>query len=82
LTDNSESRTKFNIGFLIEDETCNLNDIDTKSFEIILPNQLNLEEIEKLRKIEKMPLIQSLRQEKNILKKSYSNVFSYACEEI
>ena len=53
-------------------ENSNLISSITNSFKIIYPKYLNEKEIERLEVIEKSLLIQSLRKEKNLLKKSYS----------
>jgi len=61
-------------------ETSNLISSAKNSFEIIYPEYLNLEEIERMETIENSPLVQSLKKDKILLKKSYSNEFSYTYE--
>ena len=50
----------------------------TNLFKIIGLELISLKEIERLETIENWPLIQSLRKDKILLKKSYLNEFSYA----
>ena len=69
---------------LIEDdsinniENSNLISSVTNSFKIIYPEYLSLKDLERLEDIENSFLVQSLRKDKILLKKSYSNEFKYA----
>ena len=56
----------------------NLISSPTNSFEIIYPEYLNSKEIEGLEEIENSPLVKSIRKEKILVNKSYSNKFSSA----
>jgi hypothetical protein len=76
-----KERIRINNGSIIDKKNCKLYSMDTKSFKIIYPNLLNLKEIERLETIENWALIQTLRKENILLKKSYMNEFSITYEE-